>query len=116
MKRELITADISYAPSCKLGNMNCAKCGIEITEGYYLIENHYVSKRGNEDDFHLALHRPCSINRNNECKNAWNDFDEENNLTKIRITKKKQLKKAIKLLKTDDNIVNLVLSEKIKTL
>jgi hypothetical protein len=41
----------------------------------YLIEEHYISKRGNEDDFNF--HRKCSEDKDEKCKDAWINFDKQ---------------------------------------
>lgn len=51
---------IADAATCQSGNMICKICGHKITTGEYLIVEHYISKRGNEDDYNENFHYACT--------------------------------------------------------
>lgn len=97
----------------KSGAMICHVCNDKIGNEDYLIEEHYVSKRGNEDDFNLNFHRKCSENKSEKCKIAWESEDNRKEQEKQLHIKHQNYKKAKKLLKSDYKYVELILNHKI---
>lgn len=62
------STEITNSESCKCGSMICKTCKKEIS-GDYLIVNHYISKRGNEDDYSELFCYECSKERK-----AWKEY------------------------------------------
>jgi len=110
----MVVLNISNGEFCKHGQMICDGCGEKIGSEDYLIEEHYISKRGNEDDFNLTFHRKCSEDKNNECKQKWVDDDVEREGYIQAQIKRVNYKKAKKLLKLNYKYVELILNDNIK--
>lgn len=79
----MTTTKITNSNSCRCGGMICKTCKKEI-EGDYLIVNHYISKRGNEDDYAELFCYECSKDRK-----AWKDYFKS--IEKDKINKAKAL-------------------------
>ena len=73
--------------SKRISNVNGEICGTmichkKITSGEYLVEEHYISKRGNEDDYYSVFHKKCSIE-----DSTWKEHEKEKISDKKRIEK-----------------------------
>lgn len=109
----MVVVQITNGKYCKSGQMICEKCKKKIGDEDYLIEEHYISKRGNEDDFNLNFHRKCSEDKNKKCEDAWINFDKQAEEYKQEIVKHENYKKAKKLLKSNYKYVSLILDAKL---
>jgi fructose 1,6-bisphosphatase len=109
----MVSIQITNGKYCKSGQMICKKCNEKIGEEDYLIEEHYISKRGNEDDYNLNFHRKCSEDKNKKCKDAWDVFDKSIEVYRQELIKNDNYKKAKKLLKSNYKYVELVLNAKL---
>ena len=109
----MVVVQITNGKYCKSGQMVCENCNEKIKNEDYLIEEHYVSKRGNEDDFNLNFHRKCSEDKDEKCKDAWVNFDKQAEEYKQELIRHQNYKKAKKLLKSNYKYVNLILDAKL---
>ena len=89
------STQITNSESCKCGSMICKTCKKEI-HGDYLIVEHYISKRGNEDDYAELFCYECSKDRK-----AWKKYfaEIESDKKKVEAEHLKNIAKAIKMIK-----------------
>jgi hypothetical protein len=91
-----ISKYIGTVPGIICGDMMCSKCKSKIKKGNYLIVEHYVSKRGNEDDYNVLFHEECSKD-DNKWKKYYADRKKEEEDNKKMLEEDKL--KAIELIK-----------------
>jgi hypothetical protein len=86
---------IANSKSERCGSMICKTCKKEI-EGDYLIVEHYISKRGNEDDYNELFCYECSKHRK-----AWKEYFKNIELEEKRKAGEhsKNIEKAIEMIK-----------------
>ena len=95
----MIVKEIEDGRFVKWGDMKCKGCKRDIKDEYYLVANHYISKRGNEDDYAELFCIDCS-SKEGAWKKWFSDINKQLHLdiANTRILKRKALEMIRKAL------------------